>query len=80
MDPNPKYDTLLKVHVFNYTNIKEYLEYKADKIKVVDIGPLTYKEHTTKVNVIFNDNHTVTFRVSMQFYRGGLGVILGKSD
>ncbi|XP_065368262.1 lysosome membrane protein 2 [Calliphora vicina] len=62
MNPNPKYDTLLKVHIFNYTNIQDYLEYKADKIKVVDIGPLTYKEHTTKANVVFNDNYTVTFR------------------
>uniref|UniRef100_A0A1A9WI63 Scavenger receptor class B member 1 n=1 Tax=Glossina brevipalpis TaxID=37001 RepID=A0A1A9WI63_9MUSC len=62
MNPNPKYDTLLKVHIFNYTNIKDYLEGKADKIKVKDLGPLTYKEHTTKVNVVFNDNYTVTFR------------------
>uniref|UniRef100_T1PF54 CD36 family protein n=1 Tax=Musca domestica TaxID=7370 RepID=T1PF54_MUSDO len=62
IDPNPKYDTFLKVHIFNYTNIKDYLEYKADKIKVEDIGPLIYKEHTTKVNVVHNDNYTVTFR------------------
>ncbi|KNC22291.1 hypothetical protein FF38_12904 [Lucilia cuprina] len=62
MNPNPKYDTLLKVHIFNYTNIQDYLEYKADKIKVDDIGPLIYKEHTTKANVVFNDNYTVTFR------------------
>ncbi|XP_054738335.1 lysosome membrane protein 2 [Anastrepha obliqua] len=62
MDPNPKYDTLLKVHIFNYTNIDKYLAGIDDKIKVEDIGPLTYKEHTTKVNVSFNQNHTVTFR------------------
>ncbi|XP_011194482.1 lysosome membrane protein 2 isoform X1 [Zeugodacus cucurbitae] len=62
MDPNPKYDTLLKVHIFNYTNIDKYLDGIDDKIKVNDIGPLTYKEHTTKVNVSFNKNHTVTFR------------------
>ncbi|XP_061396790.1 lysosome membrane protein 2 [Musca vetustissima] len=62
IDPNPKYDTFLKVHIFNYTNIKDYLEYKADKIKVEDLGPFLYKEHTTKVNVVHNDNYTVTFR------------------
>ncbi|XP_037954964.1 lysosome membrane protein 2 [Teleopsis dalmanni] len=60
--PQPKYDTLLKVHIFNYTNIKEYLLGLEEKIKVEDIGPLTYREHTTKVNVSFNKNFTVTFR------------------
>lgn len=64
MNPNSKYDTFLKVHIFNYTNIKDYLEGKAEKIEIKDLGPLTYKEHTTKVNVVFNDNYTVTFRVS----------------
>ncbi|XP_017462313.1 PREDICTED: lysosome membrane protein 2, partial [Rhagoletis zephyria] len=62
MDPDPKYDTLLKVHIFNYTNIDNYLAGIDDKIKVEDIGPLTYKEHTTKVDVSFNQNYTVTFR------------------
>lgn len=64
MDPNPKYDTLLKVHIFNYTNIDKYLNGIDEKLKVEDVGPLTYKEHTTKVNVVFNNNFTVTFRVS----------------
>lgn len=63
MNPSPKYDTLLKVHIFNYTNIEDYLEGKADKIHIKDLGPLTYKEHTTRVNVVFNNNSTVTFRV-----------------
>ncbi|XP_004527492.1 lysosome membrane protein 2 isoform X1 [Ceratitis capitata] len=62
MDPNPKYDTLLKVHIFNYTNIDKYLNGIDEKLKVEDVGPLTYKEHTTKVNVVFNNNFTVTFR------------------
>lgn len=53
------------MHIFNYTNIHDYLDYRADKIKVEDIGPLIYKEHTTKVNVVHNDNYTVTFRVSV---------------
>lgn len=63
MNPNPKYDTLLKVHIFNYTNILSYLAGKDDRIHLKDIGPLTYKEHTTKVNVVYNNNYTVTFRV-----------------
>ncbi|XP_030388548.1 scavenger receptor class B member 1 isoform X2 [Scaptodrosophila lebanonensis] len=62
LNPDPKYDTLLKAHIFNYTNIDDYLAGRVDKIHVEDLGPLTYQEHTVKVNVSFNNNHTVTFR------------------
>lgn len=62
INPAPKYDTLLKVHIFNYTNINEFVAGKERKIKVQDIGPLVYKEHTRKVNVTFNKNYTVSFR------------------
>ncbi|TDG46420.1 hypothetical protein AWZ03_007194 [Drosophila navojoa] len=62
LSPDPKYDTLLKAHIFNYTNIEDYLAGRADKIHVEDLGPLTYQEHTIKDQVSFNKNHTVTFR------------------
>ncbi|KAH8376094.1 lysosome membrane protein 2 [Drosophila serrata] len=62
LNPDPKFDTLLKAHIFHYPNIEDYLEGRADKIKVVDVGPLTYQEHTIKDEVSFNNNFTVTFR------------------
>ncbi|XP_002092932.2 lysosome membrane protein 2 [Drosophila yakuba] len=62
LNPDPKYDTLLKAHIFDYPNIDDYLAGRADKIKVVDIGPLTYQEHTVKDEVSFNKNFTVSFR------------------
>ncbi|XP_017070192.1 scavenger receptor class B member 1 isoform X1 [Drosophila eugracilis] len=62
LNPESKYDTLLKAHIFHYPNIDEYLSGKADKIKVVDVGPLTYQEHTVKDEVSFNKNFTVSFR------------------
>lgn len=64
LTPGNDTDTLLKAHIFNYTNIEDYLMGRADKMHVVDLGPLTYQEHTVKDEVSFNDNHTVTFRVS----------------
>ncbi|ALC42371.1 CG3829 [Drosophila busckii] len=62
LNPDSKYDTQLKAHIFNYTNIYDYLEGRAEKIHVEDLGPFTYQEHTIKDQVSFNDNHTVTFR------------------
>ncbi|XP_034478600.1 lysosome membrane protein 2 [Drosophila innubila] len=62
MNPETDYDTVLKAHIFNYTNIEEYLDGRADKMHVVDLGPITYQEHTVKDEVSFNDNYTVTFR------------------
>ncbi|EDV57112.1 scavenger receptor class B member 1 [Drosophila erecta] len=62
LNPDPKYDTLLKAHIFHYPNIDDYLAGRADKIKVVDLGPLTYQEHTVKDEVSFNKNFTVSFR------------------
>ncbi|KAI8034137.1 hypothetical protein M5D96_013099 [Drosophila gunungcola] len=62
LNPDPNYDTLLKAHIFHYPNIDDYLAGRADKIKVVDVGPLTYQEHTIKDEVSFNKNFTVSFR------------------
>ncbi|XP_068147262.1 scavenger receptor class B member 1 isoform X1 [Drosophila tropicalis] len=62
LSPPSKYDTLLKAHIFHYPNIEDYLAGRADKIKIEDLGPLTYQEHTVKDEVSFNDNNTVTFR------------------
>ncbi|XP_017044996.1 scavenger receptor class B member 1 [Drosophila ficusphila] len=62
LNPDPKYDTLLKAHIFHYPNIDEYLAGRAEKIKVVDVGPITYQEHTIKDEVSFNKNFTVSFR------------------
>ncbi|KAH8401046.1 hypothetical protein KR009_002705 [Drosophila setifemur] len=62
LNPDPKYDTLLKAHIFHYPNIEDYLAGRADKIQVRDMGPLTYQEHTVKDEVSFNKNFTVSFR------------------
>ncbi|XP_055385355.1 lysosome membrane protein 2 [Condylostylus longicornis] len=59
---DPPVSPHLKVHIFNYTNIDDYLNGRADKIHVDDLGPYTYNEHCTKKNVVFNTNFTVTYK------------------
>lgn len=60
----PPLDPLLKVHIFNYTNADRFIEGLDDKLIVEDIGPLTYVEKVEKVDVVYNDNNTISYRVS----------------
>ncbi|XP_053661635.1 scavenger receptor class B member 1 [Anopheles marshallii] len=53
---------LLKVHVFNYTNAQEFLDGKASKLRVEDLGPYVYKETAKKVNVSYNGDGTISYR------------------
>lgn len=59
---NPPINPLLKVHVFNYTNVDEFLEGKSLKLEVVDLGPYVFLETTGKTNVSFNNDGTITYR------------------
>lgn len=56
---------LLKIHIFNYSNIDEVLNGKEKKIKVQDIGPYVYKEFGKRVNLSFTDDNKITFYVSV---------------
>lgn len=60
----PPLDPELRIHLFNYTNIDRYMSGLDEKLKVEDIGPLTYREKFEKVNVTFNNNYTISYRVS----------------
>lgn len=59
---NPPINPLLKVHVFNYTNIDEFFEGKASKLNVVDLGPFVFLETAGKTNVSFNNDGTITYK------------------
>lgn len=63
----PPIDTELRVHLFNYTNAERYLKGLDKKLKVEDLGPYVYIEKLEKVNVTFNANHTISYRVSKHF-------------
>ncbi|XP_058123242.1 scavenger receptor class B member 1-like [Anopheles ziemanni] len=53
---------LLKVHIFNYTNTKEFLAGVDSKLKVKDLGPYVYKETAEKRNVVHNTDGTISYR------------------
>lgn len=62
---NPPFKTNLKIHVFNYTNVEEFLNGKDDKLKVRDVGPYVYQEESSKTNLNFSENdREVTYQVT----------------
>lgn len=60
----PPLDPELRIHIFNYTNADRYMRGLDAKLKVEDLGPYTYIEKFEKVNVTFNGNYTISYRVS----------------
>ncbi|XP_058459928.1 lysosome membrane protein 2 isoform X2 [Malaya genurostris] len=58
----PPVNPLLKVHVFNYTNIDDFFSGIAEKLKVVDLGPYVYLETSDKVNISYNGDGTITYK------------------
>lgn len=61
----PPLDPELRIHLFNYTNTDRYLEGLDKKLIVEDLGPYVYMETFEKVNVTFNNNNTISYKVSM---------------
>jgi hypothetical protein len=60
---NSPIQPLLKVYIFNYTNIDDYLRNpRGKKIKVQEVGPYVYKEFGSRVNLNFDDQK-ITFNV-----------------
>lgn len=60
---HPPVDPIVKVYIFNYTNIDRFLNGSDDKIKIEEVGPYAYREHIEKVNVRFRDDQ-ITYHVS----------------
>lgn len=59
----PPINPQLHIHIFNYTNAQRYLDGLDDKLKVEDVGPYIYTEKTQKVDVVYHDNNTISYRV-----------------
>lgn len=59
----PPLDPQLRVHIFNYTNAQRFLDGIDKKLIVKDVGPYVYTERAQKVNVTYNDNNTISYRV-----------------
>lgn len=59
----PPVDPYLRIHIFNYTNTERWLKGEDEKLHVEDVGPYVYKEKFEKVDLQFNDNFTISYKV-----------------
>ncbi|KRT86000.1 hypothetical protein AMK59_145 [Oryctes borbonicus] len=63
---HPKARTLIKVHIFNYTNVKEFDEGIETRLRVQELGPYVYEEVMERNNVYFENDGTITFQNSFK--------------
>lgn len=64
-DPEP--EVLLKVYVFNITNSAEFMAGTDTKLKLQEIGPITFQEILEHKDVVFHDeNSTLSYTVTRQ--------------
>lgn len=58
----PPIDPLIKIYVFNYTNIQDVLSGVDKRIKLKEVGPYVYRERIEKIGLNF-EGHSITFNV-----------------
>jgi scavenger receptor class B, member 1 len=63
---NPPIEPIVRVYVFNYTNIHKVLSGAEKKIKVNEIGPYVYREHVIKIGLDINDDK-ISYFVSLSY-------------
>lgn len=63
----PPVDLTVKIYVFNYTNLKEFENGNASKLRVQEVGPFVYRENLRRVNVQLHENKTVTYQEKRSF-------------
>lgn len=57
----------VNIYIFNYTNVDEFEAGVASKLRVQQLGPYTYRQTLTRMNVVLHDNGTVTFQNKYSF-------------
>lgn len=63
----PVIQPTMKVYVFNYTNSERVQDGLDKKLKVQEVGPFVYIQHSEKVNTHFNGDGTVTYQERNSF-------------
>lgn len=62
---NPEPEVLLKVYIFNITNSAEFKAGTDKKLKLQEVGPITFEEVLQHSDVVFHDeNSTLSYTVS----------------
>ncbi|KAG5677882.1 hypothetical protein PVAND_007599 [Polypedilum vanderplanki] len=66
-DPIP--EVLLNVYVFNITNHEEFIAGRDKKLKLQEIGPITFREVTKHKDIEYHkENSTMSYTVTRQIY------------
>ncbi|CAG9815054.1 unnamed protein product [Phaedon cochleariae] len=58
---NPPDEVILSIYVFNVTNSEEFMNGTDDRMKVQEIGPISYMEKLIHTFPVFNENGTLTY-------------------
>lgn len=58
---NPIVSVPMKIYVINFTNAEDFLSGKDTKLKMEEIGPITYVEVQRHKNVVFHKNSTLSY-------------------
>lgn len=62
---NPPVHPLMRIRIFNYTNLEAYKNGEAEKLLVEEVGPYVFREISRKADVRFGDNGTtITYRLN----------------
>ena len=62
---NPEPEVLLKVYIFNITNSEEFIAGRDKKLKLQEIGPITFQEILEHKDIVFhNENSTLSYTVT----------------
>lgn len=64
---HPPFPLKYKLYIFNYTNVNEFEEGEASKLRVQELGPYEYHEMLSRTNVVFHENGTVSFQTERSY-------------
>lgn len=62
---NSVVDVTFKVYIFNVTNGDDFLSGKDTKLRLEEVGPITYFEKRQHTDVVFHENSTLSYTSSM---------------
>lgn len=69
---NPPVQLVQNFYIYNYTNVEDFESGKADKLKVQQLGPYTYKETLIRINTQIHENGTISYQEKKLFkWEGG---------
>lgn len=57
----PSPEVRLSVYIFSVENPDAFLNGTDEKLKLIEIGPIVYREHLHHKNVVFHENSTLSY-------------------